>query len=68
MKQLDQKIARPARRAQAGMTLVEVMVGLVLSSMLVTMTGFQNSGSTGWLRLTNAVAGTQIVSTQKATL
>jgi Tfp pilus assembly protein PilW len=90
--------------------LVEVMVGLVLSTMLVAMTGslwlygirnfgavanyteleaksrngldfrsrnlrpassvtgFQNSGSTEWVRLTNAVAGTQIVYTRKATL
>jgi hypothetical protein len=39
MKQLDQKFARQARRAQARMTVVEVMVGLVLSTMLVAMTG-----------------------------
>ena len=110
MKQLEQKFARPARPAQARKTLVDVMIGLVLSSMLLAMTGslwlygirnfgavanyteleaksrnglnlrsrnlrpasqvqgFQRSGSTQWLRLTNAVAGTQILHTRKATL
>jgi hypothetical protein len=32
------------------------------------VTGFQNNGSTEWVRLTHAVAGTQIVYTRKATL
>ncbi len=110
MKQLEQKFARPARPAQARKTLVEVMIGLVLSSMLLAMTGSlwlygirnfgavanytelqaksrngldlrsrnlrppspvpdsQRSGSTQWLEVTNAVAGTQIVHTRKAIL